>query len=133
MTRINEAKILVRHISCDCKCKFSSTTYNSNPEWNNDECQCECKKYCTCKKDYGWNPIIGICGNGKKDCWYFSNCVWWNYKIKFQNKKVRYKMDCYILHTVLLVIILLFIFAIICYHHAKHRSKLKKRIAVLET
>ena len=35
-------------------------------------------------------------------------------------------MDCYILLTVLLVIILLFIIAIICYHYAKHRSKLKK-------
>ena len=37
------------------------------------------------------------------------------------NKKVRYKMDCYILQTVLLVIILLFIIVIICYHYAKHR------------
>ena len=32
-------------------------------------------------------------------------------------------MDCYILHTVLLVIILLFIIAIICYHYAELRSK----------
>ena len=31
----------------------------------------------------------------------------------FQNKKGRYKMDCYILHTVLLLIILLFIIAIV--------------------
>ena len=34
----------------------------------------------------------------------------------FQNKKGRYKMDCYILHTVLLLIILLFIIAIVFYH-----------------
>ena len=34
-------------------------------------------------------------------------------------------MDCYILRTVLLVIILLFIIAITCYHYAKHKSKLK--------
>ena len=47
------------------------------------------------------------------------------YKIGY-NKKVRYKMDCYILQKVLLVIILLFIIAIICYHYAKHRLKLKK-------
>ena len=40
-------------------------------------------------------------------------------------KKVRYKFDCYILHTVLLVIILLLIINIICYHCAKRRSKLK--------
>ena len=40
------------------------------------------------------------------------------------HKKLVYKMDCYILHTVLLVIIFLFIIAIICHHYAKHRSKL---------
>ena len=31
-------------------------------------------------------------------------------------KKIRYKMDCYILQTVLVVIILLFIITIISYH-----------------
>ena len=36
------------------------------------------------------------------------------------DKKVRYKMDCYILHTVLLAIILLLLIAIICYHYEKH-------------
>ena len=30
MTRINEAKTLVKHISCDFKCKFNNTTCNSN-------------------------------------------------------------------------------------------------------
>ena len=28
--RVNNAKTLVKHISCDCKCKFDSTTCNSN-------------------------------------------------------------------------------------------------------
>ena len=42
------------------------------------------------------------------------------------NKKVRYTMDFYILHTILVVIILLLIIAIICYHYTKHNSKLKK-------
>ena len=41
------------------------------------------------------------------------------------DKKVRYKTDCYILHTVLLAIILLLIIVIICYQYAKHRSKEK--------
>ena len=27
IAKINEAKILVQHISCDCNCKFGSTTY----------------------------------------------------------------------------------------------------------
>ena len=41
--------------------------------------------------------------------------------INFDNKKLRYKLDCYILRT-----------GIICYHYAKNRSKLKtkKRIAI---
>ena len=39
ITRINETKTLVKHISCDCKCKFNSTTFNSNQNWNNDACQ----------------------------------------------------------------------------------------------
>ena len=34
-------------------------------------------------------------------------------------------MDCYILHTVLMLNILLCIITIICFHSAKHRSKLK--------
>ena len=44
------------------------------------------------------------------------------------NKKVRYKMNCYILRTVLLGITLLFIIVIICYHYATHRSKLKNEL-----
>ena len=43
----------------------------------------------------------------------------------FHNKKGRYKMGCYILCTVSLVIILLFTIAITCFHYTKHRSKLK--------
>ena len=41
------------------------------------------------------------------------------------HRKARYKMGCYILRTVLLLIILLFLIAIICHHYVKHRSKLK--------
>ena len=28
-------------------------------------CQCECKNYRTCKKDYSWNPGICICEYSK--------------------------------------------------------------------
>ena len=35
-------------------------------------------------------------------------------------KKVRYKIDFYILHALLKVILLLFIIAIIYYHYTKH-------------
>ena len=39
--------------------------------------------------------------------------------------KNKDKIDCYILHTFLLAVILLFIIAIICYHYVKHREKQK--------
>ena len=64
ITRINEAKILVKHLSWNCECKFDSAACSSNQKWNNETCQCECKNYQTCKEDYS-NPIICICENGK--------------------------------------------------------------------
>ena len=54
---------MAKHISCDCKCKFNSTIYNSNQKWNNKICQYECKDYHKCKKDYSWNPSACICEN----------------------------------------------------------------------
>ena len=41
----------------------------------------------------------------------------------YDGRKVRYKNDCYILRSVLLVIILLWVITIIWYYQAKHRSK----------
>ena len=43
------------------------------------------------------------------------------------NVSINYddKIDCYILHTIFLVIILLLIITFICYHYAKQRSKQK--------
>ena len=48
-----------------------------------------------------------------------------NASINCNSKKVRYKIDWYILHTVLLVIILLLVITIICYHYEKQRKKKK--------
>ena len=45
--------------------------------------------------------------------------------INCYSKKVRYNIDFCILHTALLMIILLLIITIICYHYVKHRSKQK--------
>ena len=42
---------------------------------------------------------------------------------KYFHKKLIYKMDSYILHTISLVIILLFVIAIISNHYTKHKSK----------
>ena len=34
----NQTKTMTKHISCDCKCKFNSTTCNSSQKWNNETC-----------------------------------------------------------------------------------------------
>ena len=56
---------MTEHISCDCKCKFNSTTCNSQQKWNNKTSQCEFKNYHKFEKDYSLNPSICICGKGK--------------------------------------------------------------------
>ena len=47
---------MVKHVSCNCKLKFNSSTSNSNQKWNNKTSQCKCKNYRTCKKGYSCNP-----------------------------------------------------------------------------
>ena len=54
-TNRNEVKTVTKHILCNCKFKFNSTTCNSNQKWNNKTCQCECKNY----------PSTCICENSK--------------------------------------------------------------------
>ena len=51
-----------------------------------------------------------------------TNTVTINVSTNSDGKKVRYKMDCYILHNVLLVIMLSLIITIICYHHSKLKN-----------
>ena len=41
---INESKSAVKHVSCNCKCRFNGIKYNSEQKWNYEQCQCECKK-----------------------------------------------------------------------------------------
>ena len=56
----NEAKAMMEHTSCDCKCKFNGTTCNLKQKWNNKTCQCECKNYCKCKKDYSCGILAHV-------------------------------------------------------------------------
>ena len=137
ITNRNEAKTLVKYFLCDCKRKFNRTTCNSNKKWDNKTCQCECKNYRACKKDYSCNPSTCICENGKylkskvddskivfDEIMFITDIM----SIKMTNTKptnVTSFMNCYILHTVLLVFILLLIIAIFCYHYAKNWSKQK--------
>ena len=83
ITGINESKTLIKHISCECKCIFDGIKCTSNQWWNNDKCQCECKKHHICeerlylescymqkniiyvKKDYIWNLATCRCENDK--------------------------------------------------------------------
>ena len=133
ITRIDETETIVKHISCDCKGKFNATIYNSNKKWNNETCPCEFKNHRMCKKDYSWNPSTCTCGNTKhlkrivddsKLCM-MKLCMLW---ILYQQicQQILKTKNSEILHTVLLLVILLFIIAIICYHCVKHKSKLKK-------
>ena len=133
---------MTKHISCNCKCKFTIIKHVIIKTWNNKTCQCACKNYRKCKKDYNWNPSTCICENSKYlksiadtsviECdeiisvmdivsTKMTNTVATNVTKNCHSKKVR---DGYILHTVLLVIILLLIITITCYY-AKHRSKQK--------
>ena len=50
ITNKNKDKKMRKHISCDRRCKFNSTTCNSSRKLDNKTCQCECKSYRTCKK-----------------------------------------------------------------------------------
>ena len=95
------------------------------------------KNYCTCKKDYSWNPSTCICEDDKHlksiadtsvvTCdeiisvmdiasTKMTNTVATNVSINSDIEKVRYKIDSYILHSVLVAIILLLIITFICYH-----------------
>ena len=65
ITNKDKAKVMTERISCDCKCKLNSKTCNSNQKWYNKTCQCKCKIYHKCEKDYSWYPITCVCENSK--------------------------------------------------------------------
>ena len=71
ITGKNESKFLAKDISCECKCKFDWRKCTSNQKWNNDKCQCDCKKHHICEKDYIFNPVTCSCGKRK----YFANIM----------------------------------------------------------
>ena len=65
ITGINELKTLAKHILWKYNCKLDGTKCNSNKWWNNDKCQCECKKDHICEKEYVWNSATCNCENVK--------------------------------------------------------------------
>ena len=144
---------MTKRIPCHCKCKFNGTACNSDQKLYNKTYQWGCKNYRICKKDYIWNPSAWTCENSKylesiaetsvitcDEIIAVTNIVSTKMintvaisttSITYHSKKVRYKIDCNILHTGLLVIILLLIIAIISYHYAKNRSKQKGVDAII--
>ena len=65
ITGINESKTLKKHILCEGKCKVDVRKCNSDQQWNNDKCRCECKKRHVREKKYVWNTTTRRCENGK--------------------------------------------------------------------
>ena len=55
ISRVNEARFLVQHEWCECKCRLNEIVCNSKKKWNYDKCWCECKElnnWSSCKGDY---------------------------------------------------------------------------------
>ena len=64
ITRINESKTSIKHISCDCICKFDGRKFKSNEKWRLDKSRYESKNpinHCVYKENYVWNPNICDC------------------------------------------------------------------------
>ena len=139
ITNRNEAKVMTEHISCDCKCMFSSIICNLNQKCNNKTRQSECKNYRTCQKDYSWksntciwenseylkstsvtecDEILIVVNNVSTKKTIATN-VTSTAPINCYSIKVRH---CYIFHTVSLAIILLLLVIIICYPYAKQKG-----------
>ena len=129
ITRITESKTIRKQILCTCKCKFAGRKFNAIKKWNNNKCLRDCKnlkEHPVCEKDYIWNSDTCDCKNGEYLASIIDGTVinaWWNHlnaadvvstnivstvstnvtiaaSINFYNQKLRYKIDCYILHTV---------------------------------
>ena len=65
ITGIIESKILAKHMSWKCNCKFDRRKCTSDQKWNNNKCKCECKKHHIYEKDCHWNPSACSCENEK--------------------------------------------------------------------
>ena len=98
----------------------SNRTLRVRKNWNRSTCACENGTYLGSVINDSvvtWNEIINAVDR--------STDVTSTRSENFHNEIVRYKMGCYILPVVLLVVILRFMIAIICYHFAKHSLKPK--------
>ena len=136
----NEVKTMAKHIPCDCKCKLNSITCNSNQK---KHANLNVKTVVHAKRViFGILAHVFVKAISLKNIAYTSliKCeeiisvmdiastkmtitIATDMLVNSENKKVEYKIDFYILHTVFLVIILLMLITIIWYLYAKHMSK----------
>ena len=65
MSKINETRQTIRHESCKCKCRLTSTVCNRRQVWNRDKCRCDCREDLIDKrirdKGFIWNPSYCKC------------------------------------------------------------------------
>ena len=65
LMRLNETRNVLRHESCKCICRLSSSVCNSKQIWNSDTCRCDCNEdfagKINCTKGYMWNPSTCEC------------------------------------------------------------------------
>ena len=153
ITGRNKSKMLTRHISCKCKVNLTieNVTWIKSEIMINDGVSAKIQmKIMHVKKLYSEFYYMHLW-----KFWIFSKYYWLfndyvakiinaadsvskNVKtdvtstvsINIHNKKFRYKLDCYILQMVLVLVTFLFVIAFVCYHYTKHRSK-QKRIGTL--
>ena len=136
-----ESKILTKHISCKCKSKFDCKKCNLNQNWSKDKCRCECKnqkEYTACENTCSCENAEYLTSTIEDSTIMCDDVINVEYSVSTNGsanvistvstifiKKVVRKIDFYIVLTVLLVVILLFMIDIIYYNYAKHRSNLK--------
>ena len=70
---IYKSKILTKHVSCECRCKFDGRKCNSNEQWNNDKCRWECKKHHIFEKGYIGILLHVVAKTANIYCWQFSD------------------------------------------------------------
>ena len=65
MSRINETRKVIWHITCKCLCRLTSAICNNRQDWNENKCSCECKEdlvsKLVCDKECMWNPSTCAC------------------------------------------------------------------------
>ena len=111
---------IIKHANVNVKIIVSAKKYYS---WNPSTCICESSKYLKIISDnskFLCEEIISVMDIVSTK---MTGTIATNLSINSDDLKVRYKTDCYILDTVLLVIILPLITTIIYYHCVKYSSK----------